>query len=996
MKTIQKLWLVCAVMLLGSATAQAQTTAESRLNKAIADATAYLDTCQTNYYPYGLLENLRDAITAANNLRAGDATTTELNSQRTKVTDALSALSAGFGKVRFEPVVSTEAYDPQRGFIHPGGLHTRADFDRIKALLAAGNEKVTAAYNVLKTAGYAQPGTGTSPVETIVRGGGSGENYINAARGGAIAYQNALRWQIEGNEACAKNAVKVLMAWANTTKGIGGDTNYALAAGLYGYAFAQAAELVRDYDGWSAEDFQTFRQWMLDVWYPSAMGFLRGRNGTWENAGRWWQAPGHYWSNWGLCNALCILSIGVLCDDVFIYNQGLSFIKHDQCGTFTDPRTANPIVNDGLVEFFGNLIVTTSESELETGAYGKLGQMNESGRDGGHAAMALGLAVDVAHLGYNQGDDLFAFMDHRLAAGIEFTAACTQSVSGLPWTNYQYVSSGYAATDGRAWVMTEPAMPAHTRNYWGTVIGHYEGVKGVRMPFSEKAYAAMGIDGGGAGATSGGYDHLGYSVLMNTREPQLAPAEQVPTELAGHIVFNGRTLNYNELGGLTNTYTRNNLSAAVKPGQTVRLVPVLPEGEENTGKWLWESGETTQELEVTTDRSQVYRVTYTNARGIESQQCFSIAVQGDSWPQSATTSIALNGEVIGTDEATVDYGSKLTLTLTNRFGGGIDAFSSCLWDTGATTASLTTGELVRDRDFYVALVTQGGAYNVRRIRIHVKNYKQQVTVNETDYPDATTKIVEKGDNVVIGPVTNKNYRALKCQWDSGETSQTIKFDAIETSQLRTLTFTDDTGEEQSVEYRILVKDPDGDALIEPGNYIIRDYASGLVLTNGGSSALFEEEIEGESADASQVWKITAKETAATQYNIQSVLDDTYLTITASLKEEAQTYPLRAEQAVGADFYVLRTRSGKYWGKKENNKVDYGSSTLTDYPFQLIPVEDQPATGIEEVESEKLKVESTKIFDLQGRHLSSPRRGINLVRETLPDGTVRVKKVFRSK
>ena len=70
--------------------------------------------------------------------------------------------------------------------------------------------------------------------------------------------------------------------------------------------------------------------------------------------------------------------------------------------------------------------------------------------------------------------------------------------------------------------MTGPALGAQMRPYWGTVIGIYEGVKGVKMPFSEVSYENMGIDEGGQGGTSGGYDHLGYSVLMNTRDHSCA------------------------------------------------------------------------------------------------------------------------------------------------------------------------------------------------------------------------------------------------------------------------------------------------------------------------------------------------------------------------------------------------------------------------------------------------------------------------------------------
>ena len=150
-------------------------------------------------------------------------------------------------------VQGSELMAQERGFVHPGGLHTEADFARVKAQLAAGNSKVKQAFVKLTSAAYAQSNVQTSPTETIVRGG-SGENYMNAARGAAMAYQNALRWKIEGKKGNADAAVRILMSWARTTKAISGDSNQYLASGIYGYAFAQAAELMRDYDGWSGDD----------------------------------------------------------------------------------------------------------------------------------------------------------------------------------------------------------------------------------------------------------------------------------------------------------------------------------------------------------------------------------------------------------------------------------------------------------------------------------------------------------------------------------------------------------------------------------------------------------------------------------------------------------------------------------------------------------------------------------------------------------------------
>ena len=884
-----------------------------------------------------------------------------------------------------------QTYDANRGFRHPGGLHTQADFDRVKAQLADGNERVTAAYNVLKTAAYAQPGVQTYPVETIVRGG-TGENYINAARGATMAYQNALRWKIEGNEACARGAVRILMAWANTTKEISGSSDQCLAVGLYGYEFAQAAELMRDYDGWSRDDFETFQQWMLKLWYPKAIHFLRSRNGTWENSGKWWKAPGHYWSNWGLCNALCVVSIGVLCDDVFIYNQGMSFFKYDQVGTYCNPRTEVPIKNDGLTEFLGNLVVTTADTDLETGAYGQMGQMNESGRDTGHSAMALGLAVDLAKMGWNQGDDLFSYMDYRLAAGIEYVAAQTQSVPNLPWTNYHYGSSGYYYSDSRAWLMTEPALGAQMRPYWGTVIGLYEGVKGVRMPFAEASYQDMGIDAGGMGSTSGGYDHLGYSVLMNTFDPQLRPADEVPTELSPLMEYDatltnllvpslaqerqrgnidGSTLRHSELGGLVNTYESSNRTCLPK-GHTVKLRPQLPDGETDTGLWRWNTGEQTRDITVTTDRSQAYRVTYTNARGIDSELLFTLAVEGDNRAATVEGSITYQGQAVNDTILTLFYGETATL----KISGG-DGYGTYRWQNGTTAASLTTGRITSDTIITATYMNQSYTPTEVRFHLNVRLTRSDIVVNGVQLTDTLMAIVQKGDNVVLSPYVPASLSGMTYEWTATDTdadmasfdlnARTLTFAECTQSGLFTLTCRRNGNVVATYPYRLYVVDEAN--TVATGYYLIRHVATNTYLTSNGKGKRLSLDDQQDDSSA-QVW-LLERSADNGRYNLRLAADTTlYASLSFSLLETRQSQPFILTPAAGSNYVAISLRSGYYLQVADDLSLDFRTEkSLRDFPFELQKVDYDP-TGVESIDADAVpEGRATAVYDLSGRRLN---------------------------
>ena len=867
--------------------------------------------------------------------------------------------------------VTAQSYNTNRGFVHPGGLHTQEDFDRIKDLLAKGDPTITAAVKVLTQAAYAQSTAGTSPVQTIVRGGGKGENYINAARGATIAYQNALVWKITGNKANASHAINVLMQWANTTKGIGGDSNYALAAGLYGYQFAQAAELLRDYEGWAPERFEQFRQWMLQVWYPSAMGFLRGRNGTWENVGKWWQAPGHYWSNWGLCNALCVMSIGVLCDDVFIYNQGLSYMKYDQVGTFTDPRTANPILNDGLTEFMGNLVVTVTNTpaNLKASSYGTIGQMQESGRDIGHATMAAGLAIDIAHMAWNQGDDLFSFMDNRLAAGIEFVAAQTQNIEGLPWTNYKYGSGGIYYTDNRCWTMTGPALGNQIRPYWGTVIGHYQGVLGKDMPYSEMAYANLiknGPDGGGQGSTSGGYDHLGYSVLMNYRDHK-ATAEEVPTLLAPKMVVGNDTLSHNELGGLVNTFKTNNNTGVAK-GTVIKLLPQLRDGSEDSGQWQWNTGETTRNLTVTANESYVYRVCYTNKHGVKSYLCFSIAVQGDCEPTPVEVSATYNG-VTATDSITIFYDDAITLKAASK-----DGFGSFAWSTGATNSNITVKNLRNDTLFTVAFKNQGGAISYDTIRVHLKYFRPQMAVNGKVKVDTVQCLCQPGDKVAFAPYVPSTFKDIRFQWSSGSTERSVTYNDIQTTIVDTLVYTL-FGKSDTVCYVAYLSDT-LDSAIPEGYYLIRDRFHDTYLTNNTveglpyANATFTAKKEGDALQQ-QAWKVTNENVDGPCYDLQNLADQRYLALSMRMTASTRT-PYYFRKATGTQWYHLRNKRPCYFTINDDGTVDHTTYYVpTNFPVELIPYP-LPA-GIHDIHADK--VSDDKRYNIQGQRVGADYKGL---------------------
>ena len=315
----------------------------------------------------------------------------------------------GITGTRVTSTTSTETLPPVRttgAFVHPGGLHTKADLDRMKTMVAANEHPWIDAWNQFITDRKAQNTYRASP-------GANMPSRQRAQDDATAMYYNALRWYISGDKSYADCAVRIANAWANTVDARPAND---YLTGIPTGSFALAGEVLRVYPGWSASEFSKFKKMLVQHWYPKCDDFLRTHNGTKDSS---------YWANWDACNMLGILGIGVLCDDREKFDQAIEYFKHGKgMGSI---KNALPFrYPDGL------------------------GQWQENGRDFAHTMGGMGLLAEFCQVAWNQGLDLFGMDDNWLLAGAEYTAQYTLW-KGVPYTYYtnssganqSYISTNY-------------------------------------------------------------------------------------------------------------------------------------------------------------------------------------------------------------------------------------------------------------------------------------------------------------------------------------------------------------------------------------------------------------------------------------------------------------------------------------------------------------------------------------------------------------------------
>jgi hypothetical protein len=179
-----------------------------------------------------------------------------------------------------------------------------------------------------------------------------------------------------------------------------------------------------------------------------------------------------------------MMAIGVLADRRDIYDEAVEYFRSG-AGNGAVKQLVWKIHEDGL------------------------GQLQESGRDQGHATMCVGLVGAFCHMAWNQGDDLFGYDDNRVLKGAEYVARYNlgREVPFAPYTN----------SDVKQLVISDKGR-GDARPIWELFYNHYVVCRGLKAPHVEAFARKLRPEGGGGdyGPNSGGYDQLGYGTLAFT------------------------------------------------------------------------------------------------------------------------------------------------------------------------------------------------------------------------------------------------------------------------------------------------------------------------------------------------------------------------------------------------------------------------------------------------------------------------------------------------
>lgn len=343
----------------------------------------------------------------------------------------------------------------ERTFTHPGLSYSREEIEEMRRQIAAKAEPAYSTFEALKNSGYSSLTSGEpAPVYAI----GEGKHNATIGNDGRRAHDLALLYALTGDTRYADSALGYVNRY-NTLTNSSARGTAPLDNGKI-YLMLEAAELLRDYDGWSTADREQFCDMLVhpgysDSGFPEAHYSLDDSRNDITFYWNIYNFDRSRWGNQGLFAARGLMAMGIFLDNEKIYERALRYVQGYESRTDDIPYSMGYTRRGRLnseTEYMADYSMSwipgdrefISDEAIPYYIYAN-GQCQEACRDQGHVMAGLGQLVDIAEMAWHQGDDLYGAYDSRILLGLEWALRYNLSaIQGAPWE-----PSGYADYESR-------------------------------------------------------------------------------------------------------------------------------------------------------------------------------------------------------------------------------------------------------------------------------------------------------------------------------------------------------------------------------------------------------------------------------------------------------------------------------------------------------------------------------------------------------------------
>lgn len=401
----------------------------------------------------------------------------------------------------------------QRKMVHPGISYTQADIDRMRAMIAAKQEPFYTAFQYLLNDRYTT--YKDYDVEMLKDSNGRPSLWFDESKNvyrqywfgqrGQIALNNALLWKLTDDTRYAEKAKTVLNSYIGIHSTVTYGTNCLDNAACT--PLIEAAELLRDYEGWDAADQQGFKDFLVYPGYSSKESYY-AKYSTSDPATSectvYWNIfmgdPGRH-GNQGLYGMRCMMAMGIYLDNDTIYERALNKVLSRGHRPDDLPYNYGPFKSTGwtasdMPEYHWNQSTNTKDARfdwlkhgdtfgdvtigdsVDYGADDELkwwiydnGQCQESARDQGHVMDGMCNMTEIAKVAWNQGDDIFTQYDDRLLKGLNYAIRYNYT-----WRNNHYDRGNYFDADDFEPTVENGqfySIKSHNNGFWSKKICPY-------------------------------------------------------------------------------------------------------------------------------------------------------------------------------------------------------------------------------------------------------------------------------------------------------------------------------------------------------------------------------------------------------------------------------------------------------------------------------------------------------------------------------------------